>query len=442
MITRLNNSLNNLVKNQSASGIAIFLAVLVAMIWANSPFGEVYQNFIHTEISLLVGEFALSESLLLWVNDGLMAIFFLQVGLELKREIIGGKLSSFRKAILPIGAAIGGMVVPAAIYLIFNFNAATEHGWGIPMATDIAFAIGVLSFFGDRVPVGLKVFLVALAIVDDLGAVLIIAIFYTSGISYIDLLHGVLFLLVLVGGNYIGVRKAWFYALIGIGGVWLAFFFSGVHPTIAGILTAFTIPGKVKIKEEDYLKNLQKLHLQFLEATPIKGNFISEKQLSILEEIKQKSDDAETPLQKIEHHLAPIVGFFILPLFALVNTGIHIHGNLVEILSHPISLGIGFGLLVGKFTGILGVSWLLVKFKLAELQEGISWRHLSGVAMIAGIGFTMSLFITELAFQKEEYTFIAKLSILFASVLAGVIGAIMLRLYGRTESTTKPAMNN
>lgn len=442
MITRLNNSLNNLVKNQSASGIAIFLAVLVAMIWANSPFGEVYQNFIHTEISLLVGEFALSESLLLWVNDGLMAIFFLQVGLELKREIIGGKLSSFRKAILPIGAAIGGMVVPAAIYLIFNFNAATEHGWGIPMATDIAFAIGVLSFFGDRVPIGLKVFLVALAIVDDLGAVLIIAIFYTSGISYIDLLHGVLFLLVLVGGNYIGVRKAWFYALIGIGGVWLAFFFSGVHPTIAGILTAFTIPGKVKIKEEDYLKNLQKLHLQFLEATPIKGNFISEKQLSILEEIKQKSDDAETPLQKIEHHLAPIVGFFILPLFALVNTGIHIHGNLVEILSHPISLGIGFGLLVGKFTGILGVSWLLVKFKLAELQEGISWRHLSGVAMIAGIGFTMSLFITELAFQKEEYTFIAKLSILFASVLAGVIGAIILRLYDKTASTTKPAMNN
>ncbi|WP_246223909.1 Na+/H+ antiporter NhaA [Fulvivirga kasyanovii] len=434
--------MNNLVKNQSASGIAIFLAVLVAMIWANSPFGEVYQNFIHTEISLLVGEFALSESLLLWVNDGLMAIFFLQVGLELKREIIGGKLSSPKKAILPIGAAIGGMVVPAAIYLIFNFNAATEHGWGIPMATDIAFAIGVLSFFGDRVPIGLKVFLVALAIVDDLGAVLIIAIFYTSGISYIDLLHGVLFLLVLVGGNYIGVRKAWFYALIGIGGVWLAFFFSGVHPTIAGILTAFTIPGKVKIKEEDYLKNLQKLHLQFLEATPIKGNFISEKQLSILEEIKQKSDDAETPLQKIEHHLAPIVGFFILPLFALVNTGIHIHGNLVEILSHPISLGIGFGLLVGKFTGILGVSWLLVKFKLAELQEGISWRHLSGVAMIAGIGFTMSLFITELAFQKEEYTFIAKLSILFASVLAGVIGAIILCLYGRTESTTKPAMNN
>ncbi|MEQ9261874.1 MAG: Na+/H+ antiporter NhaA [Owenweeksia sp.] len=433
MIGKLNTTLNNLFKNQSASGIAIFLAVLAAMIWANSLFQGAYQDFIHTEISIGVGQFSLSESLLIWVNDGLMAIFFLQVGLELKREIIGGKLSSFRKAILPIGAAVGGMVVPALIYLVFNLNAPTEQGWGIPMATDIAFAIGVLSLLGDRVPAGLKVFLVALAIVDDLGAVLIIAVFYTSGISYVDLLHGLLFVLVLAGANYIGIRKAWFYALIGVGGVWLTFFFSGVHPTIAGILTAFAIPGRVKIKEEDYLKNLQYLHLQFIETKAISGSFISEEQLGILEEIKQKSDDAETPLQKIEHHLAPIVGFFILPLFALVNTGIHIHGNMLEILSHPVSMGITFGLLVGKFTGILGVSWLLVKLKLAELQQGISWRHLSGVAVIAGIGFTMSLFITELAFQKEEYRFIAKLAILFASVLAGLIGVIILRQSGQTN---------
>ncbi|WP_085516496.1 Na+/H+ antiporter NhaA [Marivirga tractuosa] len=427
MIAKINDTLNNLFNNQSASGIAVFLAVLIAMIWANSPFQDVYQNFIHTEISIGIDQFSISESLLLWVNDGLMAIFFLQVGLELKREIIGGKLSSFRKAILPIGAAVGGMLVPALIYLIFNLNSPTEHGWGIPMATDIAFAIGVLSLLGNRVPAGLKVFLVALAIVDDLGAVIVIAVFYTAGISYMDLLHGILFVMVLIIANSVGVRKAWFYALVGIGGVWLAFFFSGVHPTIAGILTAFTIPGKVKIKEVDYLKNLQKLHLKFLESKAIKGNFISEEQLGILEEIKQKSDDAETPLQKIEHHLAPVVGFFILPIFALVNTGIHIHGDIVEILSHPVSLGITFGLLVGKFTGILGASWLLVKLKLAELQQGISWTHISGVAMIAGIGFTMSLFVTELAFQNEEYTFIAKLTILFASVLAGVIGVSILR---------------
>jgi NhaA family Na+:H+ antiporter len=423
---KISNTLNNLFRNQSASGIAIFLAVVVAMLWANSPWKGFYQNFIQTEISLGIGEFSISESLLLWINDGLMAIFFLQVGLELKREIIGGKLSSFKKAILPIGAAIGGMVVPAVIYLIFNFNSATEQGWGIPMATDIAFAIGVLALFGNRIPVGLKVFLVALAIVDDLGAVLVIAIFYTSGISYMDLLHGLLFFLVLVGGSYIGIRKAWFYALVGIGGVWLAFFFSGVHPTIAGILTAFAIPGKVKIKEEDYLMNLQKLHLQFLETESIRGSFISEKQLDILEEIKQKTNDAETPLQKIEHQLAPLVGFFILPLFALVNTGIHIHGDFIEIISHPVSLGIGFGLVVGKFTGIMGASWLLIKLKIAELQEGVSWMHLCGVATIAGIGFTMSLFITELAFTSEEYVFIAKLSILFTSLLAGVFGALIL----------------
>ncbi len=423
---RLDKILLSFFRSQSNSGIAIFLSVLIAMIWVNSPSQVFYQNFIHTEISIGIGQFSITEPLLLWVNDGLMAIFFLHVGLELKREIIGGKLSSFRTAILPIGAAIGGMAFPAIIYLIFNLNTPTEQGWGIPMATDIAFAIGVLSLLGDRVPVGLKVFLVALAIVDDLGAVLVIAVFYTSGISYMDLLHGLLFFLVLMGGSYLGVRKAWFYALVGIGGVWLAFFFSGVHPTIAGILTAFTIPGRVKIKEEDYLKKLQKLHLKFLETRAIKGSFISEEQLGILEEIKQKSDDAQTPLQKIEHHLTPVVGFFILPLFALVNTGIHIHGNILEILGHPVSIGIVLGLLLGKFTGILGVSWLLVKFKLAELQEGISWRHLSGVAMIAGIGFTMSLFITELAFASNEHIFIAKLSILFTSVIAGILGFLML----------------
>ena len=264
--------------------------------------------------------------------------------------------------------------------------------------------------------------------------------FYTSGISVNDLLHGILFFFILLGGNFLGIRQAWFYALVGIGGVWLAFFFSGVHPTIAGIFTAFAIPGKVKIKEEDYLKNLQKLHLAFLETESIRGNFISEKQLNILEEIKQKSDDAETPLQKIEHNLAPVVRFIILPLFALANTGIHIHGDLLEIVSHPISLGIAFGLLVGKFIGIMGAAWVMVKLKIAELQEGISWRHLSGVALIAGIGFTMSLFITELAFENEEFTFIAKLSILFTSVLAGVLGASVLQF--STTKTDKNALSN
>lgn len=408
------------------SGMAIFLAVVVAMLWANSAWQGLYHSLIHTEIAIQVNEFVLSEPLVLWVNDGLMAVFFLFVGLELKREILGGRLSNPREAILPIGAAIGGMVLPALLYSLFNFGGDGQDGWGIPMATDIAFALGVLTLFGKRVPVALKVFLVALAIVDDLGAVLVIAFFYTSNIAEIDLLYALIFFLILVGGNFMGIRGAWFYAIIGIGGVWLAFFFSGVHPTIAGILIAFSIPGRVKIKEGDYVQDLTSLHRQFIDAKPIGGSFISEHQLEILENIKQKTNDAETPLQKIEHALSPIIGFFILPLFALVNAGIHIHGNLISLLAQNISLGIMAGLIVGKFVGISGTAWLLVKLKVAKLGEGITWGQLCAVALIAGIGFTMSLFVTDLAFQCPEMRYVAKLSILFTSALAGILGSILL----------------
>jgi len=421
-------------KSRAGVGIAILLSVVFAMFWANSSNGESYQSFIHSEIAIKVGSFQLSEPLLIWINDGLMAVFFLFVGLELKREILGGKLSSFRQAILPVGAAVGGMLVPALLYTLFNFGGVGENGWGIPMATDIAFALGVLSLFGKKVPVELKVFLVALAIVDDLGAVLVIAFFYTSGISQMDLLHGFLFFLLLMGGNLIGIRKAWFYGLIGIGGVWLAFFFSGVHPTIAGILIAFAIPGRVKIKEGDFLKNLNVLHREFLVTKPIPGSFISERQLEILEEIKTRSNDAETPLQKIEYGLSPIVGFLILPLFALVNAGIHIHGDVLEILAHPIGLGVSIGLIGGKFLGIVGASWIMVKLKWAEVQSNVTWGQICGVAMIAGIGFTMSLFVTELAFVDEEYAYYAKLSVLFASTLAGIIGSFWLYRVTRFNS--------
>jgi len=433
---------SRLFRNQTSSGIAIFLAVIVAMVWANSPWGGLYRDFVNTEISIGIGAFSLSETLLIWINDGLMALFFLKVGLELKRELLVGKLSTPRQAILPFGAAVGGMIVPAIFYLIFNANGAAVEGWGIPVATDIAFAIGVLSLFGNRVPVSLKVFLVALATVDDLGSVLIIALFYTSGISFMDLLHGFLFFLVLMAAGHFGVRKAWFYALIGIVGVWLSFFFSGVHPTIAGILTAFAIPGRVKIKEGDYLKKLEGLRVAFTKIKPIDGDFISEKQLAILEEIKQKSDDAETPLQKIERHLEPVVGLFILPIFALANTGIHIHGDLLGTLSHPISLGIASGLILGKFIGILGSSWLMVKLKITELQPDLRWKHIASVSMIAGIGFTMSLFVTELAFTDEEHIFISKLSILFTSIVAGTIGAFLLNRATKPADAVGPKVNS
>lgn len=410
----------------SNTGIVLLVAVIIAILWANSPWQTTYRNILNTTISLSVGNFQLTEPLLLWINDGLMALFFLQVGLELKREILGGKLSTPQNAVLPIGAAIGGMVFPALIYFSLNTSSEASQGWGIPMATDIAFSLGVLALFGKRLPIALRVFLVTLAVVDDLGGVMVIALFYTSGISTMDLFHAFLFFGLLIIGNYAGVRKTWFYAIIGIGGVWLAFFFSGVHPTIAGILTALAIPGRVKINEATFSQRLVALHKKFKQEKPVKGSLISHSQLEILEEIKVASSEAETPLQKLENVLNPFVNFIVLPLFAFANAGIHLHGKVLEVLTHPISLGIGFGLILGKFIGIVLFSKILVFLKLAKLPKNITWYHIYGIAFLAGIGFTMSLFINELAFTNEEFIYTAKVGILFSSLIAGIIGSIIL----------------
>ena len=307
------------------------------------------------------------------------------------------------------------------------------------MATDIAFSLGVLALFGKRLPVALRVFLVTLAIVDDLGAVLVIAVFYTSGISMMNLLHALLFFGVLIIGNYAGIRKTWFYAIVGIGGVWLAFFFSGVHPTIAGILTAIAIPGRVKIKEDTFLERLSTLHNRFLKIKPVKGTLISSEQLDILQNIKSATSEAETPLQKLEKSLNPIVNFLVLPLFALANAGIHLHGEVGQVLLHPISLGIGAGLVFGKFIGIISISRLLVFFKLAKLPDSVKWNQLYGVAFLGGIGFTMSLFINELAFKNEEFIYTAKVGILFSSLIAGIIGSVILMKSSRKQQKSKIA---
>lgn len=413
-------------KGLNNTGIVLLITVIIAMVWANSPWQEMYRSLMRMDISFTVGSFEITEPLLLWINDGLMALFFLQVGLELKREILGGKLSTPQNAVLPIGAAIGGMVVPALIYFLLNSTGEASQGWGVPMATDIAFSLGVLALFGKRLPIALRVFLVTLAVVDDLGAVMVIALFYTSGISTMDLFHGLLFFGVLIIGNYIGIRKTWFYALIGIGGVWLAFFFSGVHPTIAGILTAVAIPGRVKINEGTFLKRLRNLQARFIKIKPVQGRLISDEQLEILEDIKTTSSEAETPLQKLEKSLSPIVNFMVLPLFALANAGIHLHGEVGQVLLSPVSLGIGAGLVFGKFLGIVFFTRLFVALKLAKLPDAINWNQIYGVAFLGGIGFTMSLFINELAFKSEEFIYAAKVSILFSSLIAGVIGSIIL----------------
>ena len=413
-------------KGLNNTGIVLLITVIIAMVWANSPWQEMYRSLMRMDISFTVGSFEITEPLLLWINDGLMALFFLLVGLELKREILGGKLSTPQNAILPIGAAIGGMVFPALLYFLFNTAGEASQGWGIPMATDIAFSLGVLALFGKGLPIALRVFLVTLAVVDDLGGVLVIALFYTSGISTMDLFHGLLFFALLIIGNYAGIRKTWFYAIIGIGGVWLAFFFSGIHPTIAGILTAIAIPGRVKIKEDTFLKRLSNLHARFIKIKPVKGTLISNEQLEVLEEIKKTSSEAETPLQKLEKSLSPIVNFMVLPLFALANAGIHLHGEVGRVLLNPVSLGIGAGLVLGKFVGIVSFTRILVAFKLAKLPDGVNWNQIYGIAFLGGIGFTMSLFINELAFTNEEFIYTAKVSILFASLIAGTIGSIIL----------------
>lgn len=413
-------------KGLNNTGIVLLITVIIAMVWANSPWQETYRSLMRTDISFAIGNFEITEPILRWINDGLMALFFLQVGLELKREILGGKLSNPKNTVLPIGAALGGMVFPALIYFFFNTTGEASQGWGIPMATDIAFSLGVLALFGKRLPIELRVFLITLAIVDDLGGVLVIALFYTSGISTMDLFHGLLFFGLLIIGNYTGIRKTWFYAIIGIGGVWLAFFFSGIHPTIAGILTAIAIPGRVKINEDTFQKRLSDLHSRFTKIKPVKGVLISNEQLEILEEIKTTSTEAGTPLQKLEKALKPIVSYLVLPLFALANAGIHLHGEIGQVLLNPISLGIGAGLILGKFLGIVSFTRLLVAFKLAKLPDSVNWNQIYGVAFLGGIGFTMSLFINELAFINEEFIYTAKVSILFSSLLAGCIGSLLL----------------
>ena len=412
--------------NSTTSGIVLFIAALAALIMANSPLSEFYKSLWEYKFTIGFENFNISKTVSHWINDGLMAMFFFVIGLELKREVIGGELSNPKDAILPIFAGIGGMVVPAVIYLIFNFGTESVGGWGIPMATDIAFALGIIYLLGDKVPLSLKIFLTALAIADDLGAVLVIAFFYTSQISYISLMIGAAFLVILYTANRIGVRSPAFYGIIGVGGVWLAFLLSGVHATIAGVLAALTIPANVKVDDILFTRKLRQLAASFDGAEKNENSLITKEQLEVIEDVRNCSKAAITPLQQIELSLHPIVAFIILPLFAFANTGVEFSGNFAEGLTSNITLGIIFGLLFGKFIGIIGVTKLIVFFKLAALPQGASWKQLYGVALLASVGFTMSLFITELAFSNPEHIVQAKFGILIASVIGGLSGYLIL----------------
>lgn len=419
-----------LMQEQRSGALVLGISIIVALVLANSPLYEKYHLFFEHQFGFQFdGKAYLEYSLTEWINDGLMAIFFFVVGLELKREIVAGELSDIRKAMLPIAAALGGMLVPAAIYLGLNPVGEVHSGWGIPMATDIALALGVIYLLGDRVPLVLKVFLTALAIVDDIGAVLVIAFFYTSSISFLNLAIGFGFLSLMYLGNRIGVRSILYYAIIGIVGVWTAFLLSGIHATIAAVLAAFMIPANVRIKESIYIARIKKHLYRFKRADPDdKIPTLTNKQLLILERIKLDTKKAMPPLQQLEHAMHPFVSFIILPIFALANAGVTLFDiEFDKLFETNVALGVGLGLLLGKLIGIVGFSWLAVKLKISSFPKEMNLKNLTGLAFLASIGFTMSLFITQLAFTHEEYATQAKLGIFVASIIGGVLGFFILK---------------
>ena len=377
-------------RSEQIGGVILIVCVIVSLAIANSNLGAAFENLLSTKIGFSSSAIALEYSVSLWINDGLMAIFFLLVGLEIKREIIEGELSSPQKAAMPIFAALGGMIVPASIYSLINSNTPTIHGWGIPMATDIAFALGVISLLGKRVPSSLKIFLAALAIADDLGAIFVIAIFYTNELHWMQLLYSAGIFIVLIILNRFGVKKLIYYIIPGIF-LWYFVHHSGIHATIAGVLLALTIPTNT-VKDE-------------------------------------------SPLEKLEHLLVRPVNFLIMPIFALANTNIRFENNMIDGLSSPLGLGIICGLALGKPIGVSLFSWLSVKLGMAKLPSKANWKHIFGLGLLAGIGFTMSVFIALLSFSTIEYQIQAKFAIIVSSILAGIFGYVFLSSLNHKKTT-------
>jgi NhaA family Na+:H+ antiporter len=411
---------------QASGGILLLAAAALALLWANSLWGHSYFELWETYLKVELGDLILKESLLHWVNDGLMAIFFFVVGLEIKREVLVGELASPKRAALPLVAAVGGMALPALIYILFNFGGPGQAGWGIPMATDIAFVLGVLTLFGNRVPVSLKVFFTALAIADDLGAVVILALFYSGEIAWVALGVGAIFLAALVVLNWGRVRRPLPYALLGLG-LWLAFLKSGIHPTIAGVLLALTIPARTRAQAAAYVAQCMAA-LRGLGPDEEAHSEESRRQQAAAQTLEVIAERIQTPLQRLERSLNPWVTYLVVPVFALANAGVELGSNLAETLTNPVAVGIAAGLVLGKPLGITLFSWLAVKAGIADLPFGVTWRQLFSASWLAGIGFTMSLFIASSAFDTSARLDTAKMGILAASLLAGIIGFVLLTL--------------
>ena len=413
-------------------GILLMGIVLLAMLVANSPWSEAYMKFWNKEVYLQIGDFNIFNhhgapmTLMTFINDVLMTIFFFSVGLEIKREILVGELSSFRKALLPIIAACGGMILPVIIYFTMTHGTPAENGLAIPMATDIAFSLGVLSLFGKRVPISLKIFLTAFAVVDDIGGILVIALFYTSHLDMIFLIYATIVVLLLFAGNRIGVHNQWFYITLGFV-LWYFFLQSGIHATIAGVIAAFTVPSKPHFKTGKYI-NFIKQNIDEFPDIQSENIILSKTQISVLKSIESASDKVISPLQSLEDGLHPLVNYFVIPLFAFANAGIVLvseYGGQMEM--GLLTWAVMIGLVAGKFIGIYLFTWLAIKSRLSALANGMTWSNLAGISLLGGIGFTVSLFIANLSFGDDIIMLSqAKLGVLLGTAIAGILGCVVL----------------
>ncbi|UCH64876.1 MAG: Na+/H+ antiporter NhaA [Ignavibacterium sp.] len=428
-IEKIFKPLNEFLHQEASGGILLIIFTVIAFAWANSPWSESYHHLWHTHIVVTIGNLLTFDyTIHHWINDGLMVIFFFTVGLEIKRELLVGELSSMQKASLPIAAALGGMIVPALFYVLFNAGGEGASGWGIPMATDIAFVVGIMALLGPRVPLTLKVFVLALAIADDIGAVMVIAIFYTSEISMAALIVAAVVLVILAFLNKLGTKSLIPYTILGII-LWVAFLKSGVHATIAGVLLAFTIPASARYNTKKFSDKTRELLNKFDETGEHGENVLTNegRQTDVMA-IEENCKKILTPLQRFEHGLHPWVSYFIIPLFALANAGVTFTGmDFIGAITSPVSSGIIVGLFVGKQIGIFGFSWIAVKLKFGSLPEGVNWTKIYAAGMLAGIGFTMSLFIAGLAFTEETLIDLSKIGILCGSLMSGVLGYVLLK---------------
>ncbi|WP_019529718.1 Na+/H+ antiporter NhaA [Dasania marina] len=434
-LENIHDPFSSFIRAQTTSSLFLLIATITALWWANSDYSSTYQNLIHTPIGFFMGEFELRASLKHIINDGLMVIFFFLLGLEIKREVLAGDLARPEHRSMLIFCAAGGMVFPALLYSLFNWSLDSQNGWGIPMATDTAFALGALTLVRKHIPVSLLAFIVGLAIVDDLGAILVIAVFYTQEISVMHLSSAFALIALLAVANYAGVRQTLFYIIIGFV-AWWAMLKSGVHPTVAGVAIALTVPARPKLTSGKLLGKAKSTINAMQEKTKDVDVLGSKRDHEQVLELRDFAERASTPLRRWEDALSLPVALFILPLFALTNAGVVFSlGSFIESLQHPTGLGIITGLVIGKFIGISGACWLGLRYKIGRLPDGVNFEHVIGVSLIAGIGFTMSTFIAALGFDTNpELLHNAKTSILVASVLSGILGVLYLLIISKKNS--------